>query len=129
MEQGGSVPAAARVLEYRTVTFIPMRWPTFPALIAAMLVALSRSRLFGPWADCRVLSVTAGLSFGIYLWHIPMMALVRLYWPELGSDSLASQLAFAVAVVVMSYLAAAVSYVLIERPVLRLAHRKRATSE
>ncbi|QDU19660.1 acyltransferase family protein [Urbifossiella limnaea] len=124
VEQHEVLPPAARVLEYRTVAFIPDRWPVFPALVAAVLVALSRSRLLGALADCRFAAVTATLSFGIYLWHMPVIAFTRRAWPGLTGGDPGREWAFAIVVVALSYLAAAASYRLIERPFLRSAHRR-----
>jgi peptidoglycan/LPS O-acetylase OafA/YrhL len=124
IEQHEALPPAASWLEYRTVAFIPDRWPVFPALVAAVLVALSRSRLLGALADCRFAAVTATLSFGIYLWHMPVIALTRRAWPGLTGDEPGREWAFAAVVVALSYLAAAVSYWLVERPFLRAVHRR-----
>jgi peptidoglycan/LPS O-acetylase OafA/YrhL len=119
----------AKLLEYRTVSWIPYRWPVFPALISAMLVSLCKSCRLGNYADNPFCALTATLSFGIYLWHMPViLATTRWCWPHLGEASVVSQMGFIVVVVLLSYALAGLSYVVVERPVHSLVQHRTATA-
>jgi peptidoglycan/LPS O-acetylase OafA/YrhL len=117
----------AKLLECRTVSWIPYRWPVFPALISALLVALCKSRRLGNHADNPFCVLTATLSFGIYLWHVPVIfAMNRWCWPRLGEASVTSQMGFIMVVVLLSYALAGLSYIVIERPVRSLVQHRTA---
>jgi peptidoglycan/LPS O-acetylase OafA/YrhL len=110
--------------------YLNCQWPTLHILVGIALATLPFSRRLGAWLDNRFLRATAVLSFGIYIWHSPIQYGVRAlaqhwlapqylrggvywYWGTLG---------YAVVSLLLSYSVAAVSYCLVERPVLQRVH-------
>jgi peptidoglycan/LPS O-acetylase OafA/YrhL len=124
--RSGSAAGLWSAFEYRALWWVPYRWPIFPALVAAMLVALCRSGRLGRRLDNGFCTLTARLSFGIYLWHMPLIILLGRIWPDLARASTASQFGFAMTVALLSYAVAAVSYACVERPALDFVHRARS---
>jgi peptidoglycan/LPS O-acetylase OafA/YrhL len=103
--------------------FLKYNWPMLPLIFALILVSLAMSRRLGDWLDCRFLRVTATLSFGIYIWHVPLLTLLAHHWPVALDGHLGSGVAFSGIGIGLSYLVAFLSYRLIEWPVLRRAHQ------
>jgi peptidoglycan/LPS O-acetylase OafA/YrhL len=87
----------------------------FALVVAALVAAPLRARIL-TWAPVALLGT---LSYGIYLWHFPAIILLRNrdWWP----DGLWPRFA---AVMALSAAVAAVSWLLVERPVLRWAQRR-----
>jgi ABC-type glycerol-3-phosphate transport system permease component/peptidoglycan/LPS O-acetylase OafA/YrhL len=56
----------------------PYRFPWFPLTIALMLVALPFSRVLGRVFDNAFFRYTAKISFGLYIWHYPILEVIRL---------------------------------------------------
>jgi peptidoglycan/LPS O-acetylase OafA/YrhL len=86
----------------------------FAAVVAAALWLdpASRSPLLRP------LAAVGTVSYGLYLWHVPLI------WWLRSQDALPLNLAGGLAVVLpLSLLVAAASWLAVERPVLRWAHR------
>ena len=99
-------------------------WPGIPLGSAILLCVLPFSKTVGPGFDNRFLRWTAKLSYGIYIWHVPCIELVDLWWPDNLASSRLSLVLFGVAVLVASYVVALLSYTFIEKPVLDRAHRR-----
>ena len=98
-------------------------WPTFPLLVAVLLVALSRSAKLGLWFDNRLLRVTATLSFGLYLWHSPILKVLHQHWPTSHLTTPAGQTLYALTGLTLAYAAAWLSYRLVEKPALGFTRR------
>ncbi len=107
------------------VWFMGYSWPVFPALIAVLLVALHYSGRLGALVDNRLLVQTARLSYGIYLWHMVVLVVLKRNWPTKFADSLGAQVEYVVLALAITGLLAAASYWLIEQPVLRLMSSRR----
>jgi peptidoglycan/LPS O-acetylase OafA/YrhL len=113
------------------LSYLRFHWPTLHILVGLSLAMLPFSRHLGPWLDNRFLRTTATLSFGIYIWHVPVQTWVRQplehsLSPECvagGARWYLGTLAFVVAALALTYAIAAASYFLFERPILRYAHR------
>jgi peptidoglycan/LPS O-acetylase OafA/YrhL len=113
-----------------TAEYLNCQWPTLHILVGLALATLPFSRRLGAWLDNRFLRAIAVLSFGIYIWHMPILYGVR----ALAQHWLAPQylrggvywywgtLAYAAVSLLLSYAVAAVSYYLVERPVLNRVH-------
>jgi ABC-type glycerol-3-phosphate transport system permease component/peptidoglycan/LPS O-acetylase OafA/YrhL len=56
----------------------PYRFPWFPACVAILLVTLPFSRIFGRILDNTFFRYTAKISFGLYIWHFPILECIRL---------------------------------------------------
>jgi peptidoglycan/LPS O-acetylase OafA/YrhL len=113
------------------VWFMYFNWPLFPALVAALLVCLHFSGRLGAWVDNRFLRWTAKLSYGIYLWHTPILAELKERLPWLVSDAgRAGRLGYALAGTALAYLVAAISFRYLEKPVMdRVVHGARGAAE
>jgi peptidoglycan/LPS O-acetylase OafA/YrhL len=98
-------------------------WPTFPLLVAVLLVSLSRSAKLGLWFDNRLLRVTATLSFGIYLWHSPILKVLHQQWPISHLTTPVGQTLYALTGLTLAYAVAWLSYRLVEKPALDFTRR------
>lgn len=98
-------------------------WPIIPISAAVLLCVLPFTKMVGPMLDNRFLCWTAALSYGIYLWHVPCIELLKHWWPGDLSTSRLSLVLFCGAVLVVSYAAAQLSYTFIEKPVLAWSNR------
>jgi peptidoglycan/LPS O-acetylase OafA/YrhL len=98
-------------------------WPTFPLLVGLLLVSLSRSANLGRWFDNRLLRETATLSFGIYLWHSPILKVLHERWPASHLTTPGGQTLYVLTGLTLSYGAAWLSYRVVEKPALDLTRR------
>nr|CAD6417650.1 acyltransferase [Rhizobium sp. Q54] len=86
------------------------------ALILWSLLSLERRGLQVPVVFARA----GDASYSTYLWHVPVYALLAMYWPMVGSIGAACFVALAL---VMTALVSIVSYALFEQPVNKLVAR------
>ena len=97
-------------------------WNSYASLaVAAMLIACAHgSRLADRLLAMPPLRWLGRVSYGFYLWHLPV-----LLWLQAngGVDAAGGALAFALYGLLFSLVIAGVSWVLVERPALRLAMR------
>jgi len=104
---------------------IPYGFPTTPLLVGTALVALPSSVLAGRLLDNPVARYIAEISFGIYIWHFLIIALLaRLVPPAFdnsGADAWTLWLWSSGATVLISLVVATVSFYVLERPVVRWA--------
>ncbi len=100
----------------------PYRFPWFPLTIALMLMTLPFSRVFGRVLDNTFFRYTAKISFGLYIWHYPILELIRLlHNSDFRYGGIQNSLEFfwlAGLGLALAYLAAALSYKHIEAPFL-----------
>lgn len=100
------------------LVYMQFRWPTFSILIAVLLVSLPRTALVRPLIDGRFMRLTATLSYGIYIWHVPILVGLKQVWPVTPDGRISMVFLYSLMALVCSYAAAAVSYRLIGRPAL-----------
>jgi peptidoglycan/LPS O-acetylase OafA/YrhL len=99
-------------------------WPPLVALSIAVLVYHLKEPLPGrSWLASPVLVWLGHVSFGIYLWHFQVMRAMVLLYPDAWSTPAQSGLALMIAVPVTLVLAA-LSFYLIERPLMGWGKRK-----
>ncbi len=100
----------------------PYRFPWFPLSIAIMLVTLPFSRVFGRVLDNTFFRYTAKISFGLYIWHYPILECIRLlHNSNFRYGGIQNPLEFAWLAglgLVLAYVAAGISYKHIEAPFL-----------
>jgi peptidoglycan/LPS O-acetylase OafA/YrhL len=95
-------------------------WVPMVAAAIAGIVYFSIS----PWGptrllSCRPLTWLGDVSYGIYLWHFPILVLMRYFAPDLGATNLGS-LALLVIVTMVTIIAAALSFYGVERYAMRI---------
>jgi peptidoglycan/LPS O-acetylase OafA/YrhL len=114
-------PAAAglvAVLALPTPGWLTTGWPvSVGALLSAPVVALLISRP-QPAFEGRILRWFASRSYGLYLWHFPLLSLTRNHGPASVPVGLRLSLGLVAAV-----LASEASFRLVETPILRLRDR------
>ncbi len=106
------------VLRWPALASMGYGWPTFQLLIGTLLVCLPLSARAGRLFDLAPLRLTATLSYGIYIWHMPAMDLLGRIWPT-ASLSTFQSLVWIAGAFAGAYLLAALSYYTLERPILR----------
>lgn len=106
---------------------VPYDFPLFPTIVGFLLVVAPSSQWVGRALDNGVTRYLARISFGIYVWHVVVLELIRHFWmPGFvnGSSSDATAfLAVATVTVAISVVIADLSYRLLEWPVIQWARR------
>ena len=101
-----------------------MVWPPLVALAIAVLVYHLKVPLPSmAWLSSGLLVWLGHVSFGIYLWHFQVMRAMVLLFPDAWSTPEQSGLALMIAVSV-TLVMAALSFYLIERPLMGWGKRK-----
>jgi len=96
--------------------YMHYQWPTFPAVIGLMLFSLPRSAAVGRWLDGTFFRTTATLSYGLYMWHIPILFGLESVWPKTSDGRIAMFSVFVLTALACAYLAAGASYYLVGKP-------------
>lgn len=104
---------------YWQVGFMLLVWNTLLSITFALAVGALCSRITHGWLGSRPMIWLGDLSFGIYLWHFPLMLIAHTYWPTLGQGALASG-GLLVGILAATLLIASLSYYTIERPLTQL---------
>jgi ABC-type glycerol-3-phosphate transport system permease component/peptidoglycan/LPS O-acetylase OafA/YrhL len=103
----------------------PYSYPIYPLLIALTLGAAPFATRAARILDTPFMRYTARISFGLYIWHYPVLELVRLFHePRLtyfGISNFWEWLGMASFIVIASYVVASLSYKHIEAPFLKEA--------
>ena len=107
---------------------IPYGFPWFVLAVGLFLAASPSSVLVGRLLDNPPARYIARISFGIYIWHYPVLELVRIRLdPLIDHGSSPEPLRFlttSLIVTAISIVAAHLSWVLLEEPVIRWARRR-----
>lgn len=104
------------------------QWPTFPVLIGVMLVSLPGSVMCGRLIESRFMTITATLSYGFYIWHIPVLTGLKHVWPASPDGRLLWLPVFVLAALLSTYAAAWASYRFVGRPALVFMRQSREPS-
>jgi len=103
-----------------------LTWELVLAALIAFIVALLLKPLWGfRWLGSRPLVFLGDISFGIYLWHFPVLRLLRRVVPGNWATEEASWMALGICLVVTLPLAV-MSYRLVEKPVQNWLTRRHA---
>lgn len=104
---------------------VPYGFPWFPLAIATILVAVPSSVTVHRLTEIAPVAYVARVSFGVYVWHYFLMEIVRVLWePGFVYWGMTNTYAWAwisLAVVVLSFFIATLSYALLEEPIIRWA--------
>jgi peptidoglycan/LPS O-acetylase OafA/YrhL len=98
--------------------------PLVPLLLGAMIISTPQTRVARKLLDSRALRILGTLSYGVYIYHLPVLRLVDQRMMQSALDAREHWLMLGVISLLLSLLAATISYFVVERPVLKLAHRK-----
>ncbi len=105
----------------------PYAFPAFPICVALVLASAPFATRVHRLLDNAFFRYTAKLSFGLYIWHYPILELTRLFHnPEyryFGISSLGQWGLISSAILIAAYVTAALSYKFIEAPFLRETKR------
>ena len=100
--------------------------PYVPLLVTGLILAAPRAPLAGRLLEAAPLRGLGRISFGFYLVHRPCMGVIATVMARFGRSPTAHQPVFAAASLIASIVAATLMWLLLERPLLALAHRPKA---
>jgi peptidoglycan/LPS O-acetylase OafA/YrhL len=104
---------------------IPYGYPWFPLGIALILIGTPSSVVLHRITDIAPIAYVARVSFGVYIWHYFLMEIVRVLWQPRyvywGMTNVSAWAWISLAVVVISFFIATLSYSLMEEPIIRWA--------
>ncbi len=98
----------------------PYGLPLVPLLPAAMIVAAPKTHIAGKILDGFILRRLGLISYGIYIYHLPCLQHLDRYLSTRGIDAAEHWVLFGCVGMGLTILIATVSYVLIEKPIMRL---------
>ena len=98
--------------------------PLATLLILAMIISAPSSRLARRSLESVPLRAMGAISYGIYIYHLPCLTLVDRYMAKAGLDAAVHWLLFGAIALAVTILAATLSFLLIEKPVLKLAKKR-----
>lgn len=104
--------------------YMKYQWPTFTILVAVLLVCLPHSGIVGRCLEGRFTRATATLSYGIYMWHTPILRGLKGVWPQTDQGQIKGILLFVLVGLACSYTVASISYHLVGKPVNRWARSR-----
>ena len=99
--------------------------PYVPLLVTGLILAAPRALLAGRLLETAPLRGLGRISFGFYLVHRPCMGAVATVMAKFGRTPTAHRPAFAAASLIASILAAALMWLVLERPLLALARPRK----
>jgi ABC-type glycerol-3-phosphate transport system permease component/peptidoglycan/LPS O-acetylase OafA/YrhL len=110
----------------------PYAFPTFSILVALVLACTPFSRSFRNILDNTFFKYTAKISFGLYIWHYPILEVMRLLhnynFKYFGIDDVWQWMALCSFALIAAYSLASWSYTHIESPFLRNIEREKKAS-
>jgi peptidoglycan/LPS O-acetylase OafA/YrhL len=98
--------------------------PWVPLLLGVMILTAPFTRGARKILDSPPLHMLGTLSYGVYILHLPVLRFVDHAMAKSALDAREHWVYLGVISLVLTLLAATISYYLVERPALRLAHRK-----
>ena len=107
--------------QFTQIPFGRYHFPLVPGLIALMIACVSSTRWARRLLETAPLRLLGVMSFGVYIYHLPALNLVARAMAAAGREAGEHRLLFGVVGLAASIGVATVSYVVIERPLLRLS--------
>jgi peptidoglycan/LPS O-acetylase OafA/YrhL len=98
--------------------------PLVPGLIAVIVVSAPSTRIAQRLLTTRPLRLLGLTSYGFYIWHIPCLLWVDRTMLSRDIDAPEHPLTFGALAFLLTVLVAAISFVAIERPILRSTNRR-----
>lgn len=112
---------------------VPYGFPWFVLAVALFLAAAPSSQWLGRALDNPLMRYIARISFGIYIWHYPVLELVRLYWdPQIQHGTAVDPVRFAMTSAIVTgvtIVIAHLSYAILEEPVIKWARQRERRME
>ncbi|MFS8045375.1 acyltransferase family protein [Rhizobium sp. BR 314] len=110
---------------------VPYQFPALPLAVAIALTALPLSRFLAKLLDNRLSRYIATVSFGVYIWQDIVLTLMPQLFPSsfgTGSDDvLGGWITSSLVATAIIFAIGSLSYVLLERPVMRWARTREMT--
>lgn len=106
-----------------TIPFGRYNLPLVPILLTVIVLTASYTVFAKALLDLAPVRWIGQLSYGVYIYHLPALNLVGRYMQRVGLTVKEHWLILLAAALALTLVAAAVSYYLLERPVLRRARR------
>ena len=104
-------------------------WPVVPLLLAVMVFVAPQATFARAILESRVLRGIGIVSYGVYIFHYPIQKLVGRGLRLVGYSVEENWLLFGIVSLVAAISIAAISYLLVERPIMRWArHHRSATA-
>lgn len=97
--------------------------PLVPLMLGAMILSVPGTLAARKLLDSRPLRMLGTLSYGVYIYHLPVLGLVDRTMAESAMDVRVHWVYVGIISLLLTLVAAAISYFLVERPALALAHR------
>jgi peptidoglycan/LPS O-acetylase OafA/YrhL len=105
------------------IPYAPYGFPVVPLLITAAIISAPFSFLANKCLDSFPLRSLGIISYGIYLYHVPCLNMTYQYMTGLGMNCSESWAILGIASLALTVLIATVSYITIEKPILRLSRK------
>lgn len=106
------------------LSFVPYGFPVLPLLIVMMIITVPHTRIAINILDHPILKKMGSISYGIYLYHYPVLVFVEWRMRQKGYDVAEDWIFFGCVGFAATVMVAALSNYLIEQPCLRLVRRK-----
>ncbi|MDC9824003.1 acyltransferase [Devosia sp. ZB163] len=107
---------------------VPYGFPWFVLACGLFLAAAPSSAMLGRLLDNPAARYVARISFGIYVWHYPVLELVRIFWdPQIDHGAATEPMRFLITstlITLITIVVAHLSYYMLEEPVIRWARGK-----
>lgn len=107
----------------------PYFFPFFAGLVALLLCSTPLSRYAGKILDNPFFEFTAKISFGLYIWHFLIIQFIQMNFLKsyvwMGVADIKTWAIASIALLILSYAAASLSWFFIEKPILNWAHSKK----
>ena len=116
---------ATELGEWIQIPFGRYGLPVVPLLLGAMILTTPFTRWARQILDSRPIRLLGTLSYGIYIYHLPVLGLVDRTMAESAMDAREHWGYLAIISLAFTLLAAVISYVLVERPALKLVRRNK----
>lgn len=98
--------------------------PIIPLLIGMLVFCAPLTRSAAKLLDSAPFRITGVLSYGLYIYHLPIMRYVDQRMAEMNIDARDHGFSLAVITLVVTLLVAGISYVAVERPLIKRVNRK-----
>jgi peptidoglycan/LPS O-acetylase OafA/YrhL len=115
---------ATGYVEKIEVPYAPYGLPVVPLLLAAIIFTAPITQIAKRILDGFVLRKLGAISYGIYIYHLPCLNTIDRYMATFGMDAAKHWAIFGLAGIVSSILISIVSFVVLEKPIMKFVRKK-----